>query len=175
MKIKTQIVTIAALASGVLALAGPAAAGGSLSGYRDAHERGGALTPAQAAVASFYANERGGAMTPAQAAVAFFYANERSTMTQSGGPAAIDFFNANERSTMAESAGPAAIAYFDANERATMTQPDAAPLTEVRVSDTSGFDWGTAALGASSAVILALLIGVSLILARHSRGRPLAR
>ncbi len=40
-------------------------------------------------------------------------------------------------------------------------------------SDDSRFDWSAAAIGASSALMLVLLIGVSLVSARHFRGGPM--
>jgi hypothetical protein len=40
-------------------------------------------------------------------------------------------------------------------------------------SDDSRFDWSAAAIGASSALMLAFLIGISLVSARHFRGGPM--
>ena len=94
------------------------------------------------------------------------------------GEAAVAYFNANERSTLVDSAGPAAIAYFNANERATMTGDGATVATaepDVRAARAGGFDWGDAGVGASSALLLALLVGVSLLAARHLRGSPVLR
>ena len=39
----------------------------------------------------------------------------------------------------------------------------------------AGFDWGAAAVGASSAAMIALLVGGAVVLVRHARGRELAR
>jgi len=92
------------------------------------------------------------------------------------GDATIAYFAANERSTLLDSTGPAAIAYFNANERATMTGDGAAVATaaepDVRAARAGGFDWGDAGVGASSALLLALLVGVSLLAARHLRSSP---
>jgi hypothetical protein len=95
------------------------------------------------------------------------------------GEAAIAYFKANESSTLVDSAGPAAIAYFHANERATMNDDGeavaATPQSNVRAARASGFDWIDAGVGASSALLLALLVGVSLLAARHLRGSPVLR
>lgn len=177
MKLQGHIKMAAALVFSVLAVAGPATAGSPLNGYRDAHERGAAASSGEAAIA-------------------YFVANERSTLTQSAGDAAIKYFHENERSTLAQSAGEAGIKYFLANERATIgAQPVTtgglgnyvdsfergapvqvtSPITEVGVADNSRFDWGAAVVGASSALMLALLIGGSLLTARRFRGGPLPR
>jgi hypothetical protein len=98
---------------------------------------------------------------------------------ESAGKAAIAYFKANERSTLVDSAGPAAIAYFRANERATMDDGSgsvaATSADGVRAARASGFDWGDAGVGASSAFLLALLVGVSLLAARHLRSSPVPR
>jgi hypothetical protein len=95
------------------------------------------------------------------------------------GQAAIAYFKANESSTLMDSAGSAAIAYFRANESATMkgdAQAVAAtPQSDVRAARASGFDWIDAGVGASSALLLALLVGVSLLAARRLRGTPVLR
>ena len=98
---------------------------------------------------------------------------------------AIAYFRANELSTLIRSAGPAAIAYFEANERATMgpgsyvhvamrPDPGADASAASEQTTTSGFDWGDAAVGASSAVMIMLLFGGTFLLVRHTRGRELA-
>jgi len=98
---------------------------------------------------------------------------------ESAGKAAIAYFKANESSTLVDSAGPAAIAYFRANERATMNDGSgsvaATSADGVRAARASGFDWGDAGVGASSALLLALLVGVSLLAARHLRSNPVPR
>ncbi len=151
MTFKGQIRTAVALAASTLAAAGPAAAGTPLDGYRDSHERGAVLTSGEAAVAYFRANERATAATSGDAAVAYFRANERAT---------------------AATSGDAAVAYFRANERATI---GTTPISQERAPGDGGFDWGSAAIGASSAVMLALLIGASLLTARRLRGGPMPR
>ena len=195
MKLGKQIGAALVISAAMLVAAASAGAVGNPNEYRDGPQRGTALTSGKAAVAYFLANERA-TMTQSAgpSAIDFFNANERSTMAESAGPAAIVYFDANERATMTQSAGPSAIGFFRANERATMTQPvstnhvsyvdggergsrplaNTSPLTDVEVSDTSGFDWSAAAIGASSTLLLALLIGASLIVVRHSRGRQLA-
>jgi hypothetical protein len=76
-------------------------------------------------------------------------------------------------------AGEAAIAYFKANERATMKDDGeavaATPESDVRAARADGFDWIDAGVGASSALLLALLVGVSLLAARHLRSSPVLR
>jgi hypothetical protein len=146
MKLQSQIKTAAALAFSALAVAGPAAAGSPLNGH-----------------------ERGAAASSGEAAIAYFVANERSTLAQPSGEAAIKYFHENERATAATS-GDAAIAYFLANERATI---GATPIAQELASGDGGFDLGAAAVGASFALMLALLIGASLLVARHVRSGPL--
>jgi len=95
------------------------------------------------------------------------------------GEAAIADFKANERATLVDSAGPAAIAYFRANERATM-EGDGEALaaiseSEVRAARSGGFDWVDAGVGASSVLVLALLVGMSVLAARHLRSSPALR
>lgn len=93
------------------------------------------------------------------------------------GEAAIAYFKANELSTLVHSAGPAAIAYFRGNELSTTDDGaqalGASPSGEVRAARASGFDWIAAGMGASSALLAAFLVGVSLLAARHIRTRPL--
>jgi hypothetical protein len=153
MKLQTQIKTAAALALSALAVAGPAAAGSPLDGYRDAHERGAAATSGEAAIA-------------------YFVANERSTLAQPSGEAAIKYFHENERASLAQSATTGAlVGYVDGPERG--AHPVGTTLVSQRTADDSLLDWGAAAVGASFALMLALLIGVSLVTARHFRSGPL--
>jgi hypothetical protein len=95
------------------------------------------------------------------------------------GEAAIAYFKANEGSTLVDSAGPAAIAYFRANERATMKDDGeavaATSKSGLAAARAGGFDWADAGVGASSALLLALLVGVSLLAARHLRSSPVLR
>ena len=97
---------------------------------------------------------------------------------QAAGDAAIAYFKAKELSTLVDSAGPAAIAYFNANERATMKGDGEAvaptPDADVRASRAGGFDWAAAGVGASSALLLAFLVGMSLLAARHLRSGSLS-
>lgn len=62
--------------------------------------------------------------------------------------------------------------YRDAFERGAPVQVTS-PITEISTADNSRFDWGAAAVGGSSALILALLIGGVLLTVRHFRGGPL--
>lgn len=75
-------------------------------------------------------------------------------------------------------AGEAAIAYFGANERATMKDDGeavaATPESDVRAARAGRFDWGDAGVGASSALLVALLVGMSLLAARHLRSGSLS-
>jgi hypothetical protein len=82
--------------------------------------------------------------------------------------------------------GEAAIAYFKANERATIGPGPYADVAQrgghVNSSQavgapaaTTGFDWGDAAVGASTAAVLALLLSGTVVLVRHTRGRQLVR
>lgn len=68
---------------------------------------------------------------------------------------------------------PSQLLRLDANERQGPRVSTPTP-TGSGISDT-GFDWGAAVVGASFALMLALLIGASLLTARHYRGRPLPR
>jgi hypothetical protein len=73
--------------------------------------------------------------------------------------------------------GEAAIAYFKANERSTMAGRGSStgPTSEQdRAARAGGFDWIDAAVGASSALLLGVLVGMSLLAARHLRSGPLA-
>ena len=154
MKLQKQIKTAAALAFSALAVAGPAAAGTPLDSYRDGPERHSALTSAEAAIA-------------------YFVANERSTLSQPSGEAAIKYFHDNERASLAQSATTGSLAgYVDGPERGAAVR-GTTPISQGPVTGGSGFDWGTAALGASFALMLALLIGVSVLTARYFRGGPL--
>ena len=129
-----------------------------------------ASAPAGATPGAGYmdAPERAAATTTGSDAVAYFRANELSTLVRSAGPAAIAYFNANERATM----GPSS--YVDVGMRGNRVA-SSTPLTVGEPTSTGGFDWGDAAVGASSAAMLLLLVGGSFVLVRHSRGRELAR
>jgi hypothetical protein len=84
------------------------------------------------------------------------------------------YLDAGERSRAAQSVVPAQlIGYVDAFERGRPV-PQSSPISAGPIAD-SGFEWGAAAVGASSALMLAFLIGASLLTARHFRSRPLAR
>jgi hypothetical protein len=129
--------------------------------------------------------------TPGDAGVAYFRANERATLVQSAGPAAIAYFRANERKTLVSETSAALRGtvnphrgplvsevsttlngYVDNNRQPGQA---GAPAVEAEPVQAGGFDWQDAAVGASSALMLGLLIGGSLIVVRHSRGRELAR
>jgi len=123
--------------------------------------------------------------------VAYFRANERTTLVQSAGPAAIAYFGANERKTLVSEVS-SALGSTPANDQRPLvsevsttlngyvdgTGPvgeAASPAVGVDPVRAGGFDWQDAAVGASSALMLGLLIGGSLIVVRHSRARELAR
>jgi hypothetical protein len=89
--------------------------------------------------------------------------------------------DAHERSQVIRSTSPASTGYLDAAERASAgqfvgsAQQLASSASSTGVSIEKGSAWSTAVIGASSALLLVLLFGASVILVRHSRGRPLAR
>jgi hypothetical protein len=68
---------------------------------------------------------------------------------------------------------PRTLVGIDAHERLGRQVGTPAP-TGSSIAD-NAFDWGAAAIGASSALVLALLIGASLITARRYRGGPVPR
>ncbi len=68
---------------------------------------------------------------------------------------------------------PRTLVAVDAHERLGARVSTPAP-TRSSVDD-AGFDWGAAAIGASSGLVFALLIGASLLTARRYRHRPLPR
>jgi hypothetical protein len=145
MNLKKQITAVGALAVSALAIAGTAAA-------QDAHERGAGIS--------------------GQAAIEYFDANERATLAKSPGVNAIEYFRANELATLVQSGGNRLTAYVDGAQR---SEPLAGPRDEMVVSgEGAGFDWSSAAVGASSALMLALLIGVSLVTVRRVRTGPYA-
>lgn len=91
------------------------------------------------------------------------------------GDDAVAYFRANELSTLVQSVSPAGLglSYVDGGQR-----PGAvgnSPAMYDRLPVTTGFDWGDAAVGASSALVLVLLVGGGLVVTRHSRGSELAR
>jgi hypothetical protein len=146
MNLKGHITMTAALAASALTFVATAAG-------QDAHERsaGSALTSV-ATAASRDAHERSTGSS-AQAAIEYFRANERATLVQAGSTGAL-------------------VAYVDGPQR---SEPFVDTSGETLVAaDGSGFDWGSAMMGASSALVLALLIGVSLVTVRRFRAGPLA-
>ena len=147
MNLKRKIGAAVVMAAAALVVSSPAGASTPVADYRDAFERG-------------------AAMSPGADAIAYFRANELSTLAQSAGPAAIAYFDANERRTM----GP----YVDGPSRGGLVD-GSSPLVGSVQTATPGFDWGDAAVGASSALMVALLIVGTFALVRHSRGRELAR
>ena len=178
MNVKKQLGTATTIGAVVLAVAAQAVAADT-------------PTSGDVGVAYFRANERTTLVQSAgPAAIAFFRANERKTLVESAGPAAIAYFRANERKTLVSEVsaalggtvpnrGPLVSevsstlnGYVDGNQQPGEAAP---PAVEVERAQASGFDWQDAAVGASSALMLGLLIGGSLIVVRHSRGRELAR
>ena len=157
MNLKGHITMTAALAASALTFAGTAAG-------QDAHERSAGVS-GQAAVEYFIANERASLVEPAGQD-----AHER-TSGSSAAQAAIEYFRANERATLVQAGSTGAlVAYVDGPQRSeSLTQP-----TRIVAADGSGFDWGSAMVGASSALVLALLIGLSLVTVRGFRAGPLA-
>jgi hypothetical protein len=146
LNLKGHITMTAALAASALTFAGVAAG-------QDAHERsaGTALTVV-ALGAGQDAHERS-ARSSAHASIEYFRANERATLVQGGSTGAL-------------------VAYVDGPQR---SEPlVGAPGETIVAADDSGFDWGSAMVGASSALMLALLIGVSLMTVRRFRAGPLA-
>jgi hypothetical protein len=145
MNLKKQLTAVAALAVSALAIAGTATA-------QDAHERSAAVS--------------------VQTAIAYFDANERATLAKSPGVHAIEYFRANERATIGQSGGNRLTAYIDGAQR---SEPLVGPSDKTVVTgEGAGFDWSSAAVGASSALMLALLIGVSLLTVRRVRTGPYA-
>ena len=145
MNLKRQITTTAVLAVSALAIAGTATG-------QDAHERSKAVS--------------------GPAAIEYFDANERATLAKSPGETTIAYFRANERATIGQSGPSGALAgYLDGAQR---SEPLTPGPVRIDSTDKSGFDWSSAAVGASSALMLALLIGVSLVTVRRFRARPLA-
>lgn len=145
MNLKRHITATAVLAVSALAIAGTATG-------QDAHERSAAVS--------------------GQAAIEYFDANERATLAKSPGVNAIEYFRANELATLVQSGGNRLAAYTDGAQR---SKPLAGPRdTTVATSEGAGFDWSSAAVGASSALMLALLIGVSLLSVRRFRTGPYA-
>jgi hypothetical protein len=99
-------------------------------------------------------------------------AHERSAGVS--GQAAVEYFRANELATIRQSGSTGALAgYVDSAQRSESLKTTPGPGQGEAVAG-SGFDWGSAAVGASSALILALLIGVSLVTVRRFRAGPLA-
>jgi hypothetical protein len=102
-------------------------------------------------------------------------AHERSQVVRAGSPAYGGYLDAVERATIGQRVGSAhlrgQVDAFERDEPLTAPAPRSTP-----VSVTSGFAWDAAAIGASSVVVLVLLLlGASMILIRRSRDRPLVR
>lgn len=154
MKLRSRISMSVALATGVLAVVSTAAAGG-VAGYRDAGERG-SLSPTIQTSISGYVD-----------------ANERSRPFQPAPTVVSRYLDASERSQAGQNVVPAhLIGYVDAAERGRPV-PQTSPILATPNAD-SGFEWGAAAVGASSALMLAFLVGASLLTVRQFRNRPLA-
>lgn len=147
MKLKGHITMTAALAASALTFVGTAAG-------QDAHERSAGVS--------------------GQTAVEYFIENERATLVKPASDHAIEYFRANELATIRQSGSTGALAgYVDSAQRSESLKTTPGPGQGEAV-DGSGFDWGSAMVGASSALVLALLIGVSLVTVRRFRAGPLA-
>ena len=157
MDLKGHMTMTAALAVSALTFAGTATG-------QDAHERS-AGSSAKAAIEYFIENERASLVNPAGQD-----AHERSAGSTQ---AAIEYFRANERATLVQAGSTGAlVGYVDGPQR---SEPFVGTRGETIVgADGGGFDWGSAMVGASSALVLALLIGVSLMTVRRFRTGPLA-
>ena len=167
MNFKGQIAMTAALAATALAFAGTATG-------QDAHDRNAGIS-GQAAIEYFDANERATLVRSGSTGVRATYADgpQRSELfVGTPGEQAIEYFRTNELATLAQpDANGALVAYVDGPQR---SEPLLGTGETIVVADGSGFDWGSAAVGASSVLMLALLIGVSLVTVRRFRGGPLA-
>jgi len=167
MNLKAQITMAAALAASALTFAGTAAG-------QDAHERS-AGNSDQAAIEYFIENERATLIQSGSTGVLATYADgpQRSEpFVGTPGEQAIEYFRTNELATLARpDSNGALVAYVDGPQR---SEPLVGTGETIVTVDGSGFDWGSAAVGASSVLMLALLIGVSLVTVRRFRGGPLA-
>jgi len=166
MNLKGHITMTAALAASALTFAGTAAG-------QDAHERS-AGNSDQAAIEYFIENERATLIQSGSTGVLATYADgpQRSEpFVGTPGEQAIEYFRTNELATLARpDSNGALVAYVDGPQRSeSLTQP-----TRIVAAHGSGFDWGSAMVGASSALVLALLIGLSLVTVRRFRAGPLA-
>jgi hypothetical protein len=101
-------------------------------------------------------------------------ANERAGAAVSVPGAVSGYTDANGRSAIGTGRGAGADSYLDAAGRAAaFAGVDEAPTGSSIVSG-DGFDWSAAAIGASSGLVLALLLGGGLIFARRYRSGPIA-
>jgi hypothetical protein len=154
MKLKAQIGAFLALTAGLLAFASIAVAAGPQTSFRDANERAGALSSAQASIPTYadaHARSQVGQALSPNDAVAYFEAAERAA-------AGVARVNAGQP-----------IGHVDEFTGTKLAVGSSHVSTGVSVDD--GFDWSAAAIGASTTLMLALLTGASLILTRRSRGR----
>jgi hypothetical protein len=157
MNVKARIATtVLLLGLTTLALASSAVAAGPQGSYRDANERAGAA-----------------AALPAQVS-AYSDANSRSQAVQATSPAgAAAYLDAAERAAADARVTPGqVVGHVDVFE-GTKTPVGPADVTPVAISD--GFDWGAAAIGASSMFMVALLVGAALIFTRRPHGGLIAR
>lgn len=170
MRIKAHFATTAALAAATaLAVAG-SAAGRASDAIADAHERAVQSDPA-AAIEYFRANEQATMPRTSGVGVLAGYVDAAGrSIAQSPAEAAVAYFRANEQATMPASGSESLRAYVDGVGRVEVAQPSSSSTESFVTGDS--FDWGTAALGASSALLLAVLLGGSLLAVRHSHGRP---
>ena len=87
------------------------------------------------------------------------------------GDAAVAYFRANELATLPASSRVQTFReYLDGPERGGASQTGSSDIVAI---PGDGFDWRAAAIGASSALMLFLVAVVGVVVARHSRARPL--
>lgn len=148
MTLRKRINVVLVVAASTLIAAVSASAGGPLVGGSSAPDHGTSSTGA--ALKYFIDNERD---TGAATAHKYFIDNERDT----GAAAAHKYFIDYETD---------AAAYAGSRTGTTSSTPD--PSTRA-----DGFNWTAAGVGASSVVLLALLVTMSVLAARHLRSRPM--
>lgn len=148
MNIKTRIATTVALAAGLLTLVSTAVAAGPQAGFSDANERS-VIAPSVPTLISDSVD-----------------AHQRSHVVGSAATTGA----AGALGATLRLAPPRLVGHVDVFEPVT-----GQPTHSTSASIDSGFDWSAAAIGASSTLLLALLIGASVGIARRSHGEPLVR
>jgi hypothetical protein len=100
-------------------------------------------------------------------------AHERTVVTANG-PAVSSYTDASGRSSIGAGTASGFDSYLDAAGRAAAGArlDDAATASSTVIGD--GFDWSAAAIGASTGLVLAALLGATLFFARRLRGGPIA-